>query len=56
MTSEFLFVAEVADVFRVSTMTIYRLIEKGELPAYRVGKNYRILRADVDAYLTRARN
>jgi len=36
---------------RVSNMTVYRLIKGGELPAIRVGKNYRIRESDVDQYL-----
>lgn len=44
-------VAEVADVLRVSNMTVYRLIKSGQLPAIRVGKNYRIRRPDLDDYL-----
>lgn len=43
--------AEVADQLRVSTMTIYRLIRNGELPAVRVGRNYRVRTSDLDAYL-----
>jgi len=42
---------EVADHLRVSSMTVYRLIKSGELRAVRVGKAYRILEDDVDAYL-----
>ncbi|MGH3664708.1 MAG: helix-turn-helix domain-containing protein [Egibacteraceae bacterium] len=44
-------VAEVAEHMRVSNMTIYRLIKAGELPAIRVGKNYRIRNTDLVAYL-----
>ena len=44
-------VAEVADLLRVSNMTVYRLIKAGQLGALRVGKNYRIPEADLDAYL-----
>lgn len=44
-------VAEVAEVLRVSNMTVYRLIKSGELGAIRVGKNYRIRRADLHTYL-----
>lgn len=44
-------VAEVADVLRVSNMTVYRLIKGGQLSALRVGKNYRIRQGDLDAYL-----
>lgn len=45
-------VGEVAQVMRVSNMTVYRLIKSGQLAALRVGKNYRIRRRDVDRYLS----
>lgn len=45
-------VGEVADTMRVSNMTVYRLIKSGQLPALRVGKNYRIRVSDVDNYLS----
>jgi len=38
----FLTVAEVADMMRVSTMTVYRLVKSGDLPAVRFGRSYRI--------------
>jgi excisionase family DNA binding protein len=44
-------VGEVAEVMRVSNMTVYRLIKAGQLSAIRVGKNYRIRRTDIDRYL-----
>jgi excisionase family DNA binding protein len=47
----FLTPAEVAEQLRVSAMTVYRLIKSGELRAARIGKSYRVLESDVDAYL-----
>lgn len=44
-------VAEVASIMRVSNMTVYRLIRGGDLPAIRVGKNYRIREAEAQRYL-----
>ena len=44
-------VAEIAEVLRVSNMTVYRLIKAGELPALRVGKNYHIREADLSTFL-----
>ncbi|MGI6878696.1 helix-turn-helix domain-containing protein [Microbacterium sp. gxy059] len=38
----FLTVAEVADLMRVSKMTVYRLVHAGELPAVRFGRSYRV--------------
>jgi len=49
--ARFLTVAEVAGLLRVSTMTVYRLIKAGSLPAARVGKSYRVREDDVDRYL-----
>ena len=45
-------VAEVASAMRVSTMTVYRLIKGGELPAVRVGRSYRVRGTAVEQYLT----
>jgi excisionase family DNA binding protein len=44
-------VREVADAMRVSTMTVYRLIRGGALPAIRVGKHFRIRARDLEHYL-----
>ena len=49
--ARFLTVQEVADLMRVSSMTVYRLIKSGDLPAVRVGRSFRVSDTDVDAYL-----
>ena len=38
----FLTVQEVADLMRVSAMTVYRMVHAGDLPAIRFGRSYRI--------------
>ncbi len=38
----FLTVGEVAEMMRVSNMTVYRLVHSGELPAVRFGRSFRI--------------
>jgi excisionase family DNA binding protein len=47
----YLTVAEVADVMRVSRMTVYRLVHGGDLPAVRVGRSFRVPQDALDAYL-----
>lgn len=47
----YLTVAEVADVMRVSRMTVYRLVHGGELPAVRVGRSFRVPQDALDTYL-----
>lgn len=44
-------VGEVAARLRVSNMTVYRLVNSGQLPAVRVGRSYRIRQSDVLRYL-----
>ena len=47
----FLTPADVAAVLQVSRATVYALIERGGLRAWRVGLQLRILAADLDAFL-----
>jgi excisionase family DNA binding protein len=47
----FLTVAEVAALMRVSKMSVYRLIHAGELEAVRFGRSFRVKESAVDAYL-----
>ena len=49
--ARFMTVAEVAELLRVSSMTVYRLIKAGDLAAVRVGKSFRVREDDVDRYL-----
>ena len=50
----FLTVAEVAEVMRVSKMTVYRLVHSGEMPAVRVGRSFRVPQDALDHYLATA--
>lgn len=50
----FFTVAEVAEVMRVSRMTVYRLVHSGELPAVRVGRSFRVPQRAVNEYLQAA--
>ncbi|MFZ4515168.1 MAG: helix-turn-helix domain-containing protein [Acidimicrobiia bacterium] len=42
---------EVAAALRVSTMTVYRMVDAGALHAVRVGRQLRISAASFDQYL-----
>lgn len=52
--SDFLTVPEVAEKLKLSRMSVYRLISKGELPYHEFGKAFRISRAELDAYVKRS--
>lgn len=55
-TSEYMSLEEVADMLGVTYQLIYRLVRGGEIPAVRLGKLYRVSKADLDAYLARSKN
>ena len=51
--SEYLTTEEVARTVRLSRTTVIQLIERGELPATRFGKVWRIKQSDLDEYIRR---
>lgn len=52
-TPAFLTMDEVLGYLRVTSRTIYRLIKAGDLPAVRVGRQWRFRQSDLDAWLSR---
>jgi excisionase family DNA binding protein len=49
----FLKLNEVADILKVSKMTVYRYIKAGKLSTYKFGKEYRVTKADFDEFLSK---
>ncbi len=45
-------VPEVAEYLRVTTKTVYKLIGKGELTSFRIGRAVRCRRQDVERFIT----
>lgn len=42
---------EVAELLKITKNTVYELIKRGELPAYKIGKKLRIDKEDIDNYI-----
>lgn len=51
MQHEFLTVREVSGMLRISLPTVYRMIAAGRLQAIRPGRDYRIVRSSLDAWI-----
>jgi excisionase family DNA binding protein len=52
ITSEpWLSVEEVADHLKISKESVYRWLEKGKIPAHRVGKQWRFKASEVDDWV-----
>ncbi len=56
MSDTILTVAQAAEYLKVCDKTVRRLITKKELAASKVGKSWRIQKADIDEYLLQNSN
>lgn len=54
-TSEVYTLQELAVVLSVSEQTIRRMFNRGELKGFKIGKQWRILKKDFEAYLKNRR-
>ena len=52
----FLTTEEVLGYLKVNPRTIYRLIRSGELPAIRIGRQWRFRRSDLNEWIDRQRS
>ena len=53
--NEFYLVEELAEKLRVSTMTIYRYIKRKKVKAYKIGKEFRIDKAEFNNFLNKVK-
>lgn len=44
-------VKEVAEYLRVDSSTLYRLVRKGKIPAFKLGSDYRFIRDKIDQWI-----
>lgn len=52
---EFYTVQELAQMLRVTEMTIYRMARRGQLPYYTIGRSMRFRASEVEAFLQAAK-
>jgi excisionase family DNA binding protein len=51
MSDEILTLPEVAQLLKVAEKTVYTITQRGELPAFKVGGQWRFRRADLDSWI-----
>ncbi|QLH44134.1 MAG: helix-turn-helix domain-containing protein [Coxiellaceae bacterium] len=51
MIEKWMSVSEIAEYLGVAAITIYRWLEKSQIPAHRVGKQWRFDLQEVDAWV-----
>ena len=53
MATNAMTVQDVADYLNVDPKTVYRLVNRGELPGFKVGGSWRFHQEDLDAWIVR---
>ncbi len=53
MKDEILTLPEVAQLLKVAEKTVYTMAQRGDLPAFKVGGQWRFRRADLDDWIDR---
>lgn len=53
---EFYTVSQLADLLQLTEMTIYRMVNRGELPCYEIGRVKRFRQRDIEQFLESRRS
>ncbi len=52
MPEDILTIREVADYLKITERTLYRLVQDGKLPAFKVGNSWRFRREDLERWIS----
>lgn len=49
--NEIMTVSEVAEYFKISEVTTYKLVQEGKIPAFKIGRHWRVKRVDLGEFI-----
>jgi excisionase family DNA binding protein len=53
---EIMTIAQVAEYFQISEMTTYKLVQEGKIPAFKIGRHWRVKKEDLSIYIEKLKN
>ena len=56
MAKDILTIKEVAEYLKVTERTLYRLVQEGKIPAFKVGGSWRFQLADIEAWIAKQKD
>ncbi|QOR67229.1 helix-turn-helix domain-containing protein [Cytobacillus suaedae] len=51
MNHEIMTVSQVAEYLQISEMTTYKLVQEGKIPAFKVGRHWRVKKEDLSEFI-----
>jgi excisionase family DNA binding protein len=49
--AEIMTVNEVAEYLKISEVTTYKLVQEGKIPAFKIGRHWRVKRIDLEEFI-----
>lgn len=56
MDLEIMTVSQVAKYLQISEMTTYKLVQNGSMPGFKIGRHWRVKKADLEVYIEKLKN
>ncbi|WP_096153395.1 MULTISPECIES: helix-turn-helix domain-containing protein [Bacillus] len=56
MTQEIMTISQVAEYLQISEMTTYKLVQEGKIPAFKIGRHWRVKKDDLMALIEELKN
>ncbi|WP_315118651.1 helix-turn-helix domain-containing protein [uncultured Clostridium sp.] len=50
-TDEIMTISEVAEYLKISEVTTYKLVQEGKMPAFKIGRHWRIKKNDLTEFI-----
>ncbi|KJS81931.1 MAG: DNA-binding protein [Peptococcaceae bacterium BICA1-8] len=54
--NKILTVSQVAKYLQISEVTTYKLVQEGKIPAFKVGRHWRIVKDDLNEFIEKQKN
>jgi excisionase family DNA binding protein len=51
LEDEIMTVSEVAAYFKISEVTTYKLVQEGKIPAFKIGRHWRVKKSDLSEFV-----
>lgn len=53
---EIMTITQVAEYFQISEMTTYKLVQQGKIPAFKIGRHWRVKKEDLSEFIEKLKN
>ncbi|MCM3490994.1 helix-turn-helix domain-containing protein [Alkalihalophilus marmarensis] len=56
LDKEIMTVTQVAEYLQLSEMSTYKLVQNGKIPAFKIGRHWRVKKEDLNEFIERLKN